>query len=117
MCRIDRVSNSNRNKISKLLIVLTARELSSRLGQLHGNNIVVNITNPGFCRTENHREFSGFKLAVESLMEVFLGRSADVGSRMLVAGLTAGNDSQGAYMSDATIRRYVPVIRFIFNSL
>jgi retinol dehydrogenase-12 len=86
------------------MVVLMARELSAQLNK-ECDDIVVNIANPGFCKTENHREFSGFKLVVESLMELVIGRSSDVGGRMLVAGIEAGPESQGAYMSDGLVCR------------
>ena len=41
--------------------------------------------------------------AVFSVIEALLARSSEVGARTLVAGVVAGEESQGRYMSDGVL--------------
>ena len=96
---MERTKSLHRNPISKLLIVLLSLQLSEQLAP----DVIVNIANPGLCKTRVHREFTGMQAAVFSVIESVLARSSEVGARTLVAGVVAGEESQGRYMSDCVL--------------
>lgn len=85
-----------RYPLSKLLEVLVVRQLAPRLG---GKGVMLNLNNPGLCHSELARE-SGWGLAV---IKFFLARTAETGSRTLVAAGTVGEESHGKYLSDGVV--------------
>ena len=96
----------DRYPLSKLLEVLAVRY---GLGPALKNTapkdgtVVVNYLNPGFCKTELSRDAKGLMALQFSVMKALLGRTAEVGSRTLVAAAAAGEESQGAYMTDGVV--------------
>ncbi|GFF73507.1 hypothetical protein CNMCM6069_008456 [Aspergillus lentulus] len=85
-----------RYQTSKLLQVLALREISARM---RDDSAVVNMVNPGLCHSQLGRE-AGIRLA---LMKMVMARTTEVGSRTLVAGAAAGEESHGAYMTDGKV--------------
>ncbi|GIJ84820.1 hypothetical protein Asppvi_003671 [Aspergillus pseudoviridinutans] len=81
---------------SKLLQVLILREIVARM---RDDSVVVNMLNPGLCHSQLGRDL-GFKLA---LMKIVMARTTEVGSRTLLAGAAAGEESHGAYMTDGKV--------------
>lgn len=65
-----------------------------------GGGVVVNALDPGFCRTQLFRGLP-FPLGwvLWPAFAVF-GRSAEMGSRTLVAAALAGDDSHGRWMAN-----------------
>lgn len=92
----DDTSMSERYMVTKLLEILVVRQLATRLS---GTGVVINMLNPGLCRTEIARDAG----RLVSLFMLALGRSAEVGSRTLVAAAGAGESSHGKYMTDGVI--------------
>jgi NAD(P)-dependent dehydrogenase (short-subunit alcohol dehydrogenase family) len=81
---------------SKLLDILAVREMVARL---RDDSVVVNMVNPGFCHSQLGRDAGlGFKV-----MKMFLARSTEEGSRTLVAGVAAGEESHGQYMDSGKV--------------
>lgn len=87
---------SERYPTSKLLQILVLKHIAP---QLRGTGVIVNMVNPGLCKSELSRD-SGWFLAFTKLI---LARSTEVGSRNLVAAVVAGSESHGKYMSDARL--------------
>jgi NAD(P)-dependent dehydrogenase (short-subunit alcohol dehydrogenase family) len=85
-----------RYPLSKLLEVLLVQELA---GRVRGSEVIVNMINPGLCHSALGRE-GGWSFY---LFKLVLARSTEVGSRTLVAGITSGLESHGAYMSDGHV--------------
>ncbi|RHZ57469.1 putative short-chain dehydrogenase/reductase family protein [Aspergillus thermomutatus] len=85
-----------RYQTSKLLQVLVLREMAERM---RDDAVVVNMLNPGLCHSQLGRE-AGIGLA---LMKMVMARTTEVGSRTLVAGAAAGEESHGAYMTDGKV--------------
>lgn len=99
---LDILSDKNQAKmyyrypLSKLLEVLLVQELAARV---RGSEVVVNMINPGLCHSSLSRE-AGWTMSV---MKFLLARTTEIGSRTLVAGLLAGVESHGGYMSDGVV--------------
>ena len=87
---------SERYPTSKLLEVLTVREIAPNM---HGDGVILNMTNPGLCHSELSRE-GGWFLEV---VKFFIARKTEVGSRTLVAPAMAGDESHGKYFSDGHV--------------
>lgn len=81
---------------SKLLEVLTIRQIAPKM---EGSGVILNYINPGLCHSELGRD-AGWGLY---LMKLVLARSTEVGSRTLVAGAQAGEESHGKYMTDGKV--------------
>lgn len=92
----NKTSMKERYPVSKLLEVLGVREMAPRLKD---SGLTVNMLNPGLCHSELARD-SGWVLW---LLKLVMARSTEVGSRTLVASAAAGEESHGAYMSDAEV--------------
>ena len=65
--------------------------------------MVVNCVNPGLCKSELRRSFSGIIVFLTSLMESALGRTAEEGGRQFVWAAVGGPDNvdllRGAYIN------------------
>ena len=85
-----------RYPVSKLLEVLVVREIAPKLAD---SGVILNMLNPGLCHSELARE-SGWGLW---FLKLFLARTAEVGSRTLVAAASVGDESHGAYMTDGFV--------------
>lgn len=92
---------------SKLLLLFFFREVCNRLPT--GNDVVVNLVNPGFCYgSELHRTLEGPVGKVFGGLKRAIGRPTPVGARTLVHGaVAAGNESHGCYLSDEKIAPFV----------
>ena len=86
--------------VSKLLEVFYVRELAAKMSQKEKPKVIVNLINPGFCHSELIRQPTiGIKV-----LRMLLARSTEHGSRTLVAGVEAGKESHGQYMSESVVR-------------
>jgi hypothetical protein len=62
---------------------------------------------PGACKSDFDRESTGFARFMGNIMSAVLARSTEIGSRTLIAGLAAGEESHGSYMADCRIAEYI----------
>jgi len=69
--------------------------------------VVLNCPNPGLCVSELMRDEKGLRGLAATIMKSLFGRTTEVGSRTLVAGVNAGEESHGKYMSDGHVAPYV----------
>ena len=82
-----------------MMEVLAVREIARLLPVARGG-VIINAINPGLCETELSRNSpEGFKASLRQMLDSF-GRTAECGSRTLLAGAVAGKDSHGSYMDD-----------------
>lgn len=88
---------NERYPLSKLLEVLLVQELA---GRVRGSEVIINMINPGLCHSALGRE-QGWAF---SLFKLIVARSTEVGSRTLVAGISAGLESHGSYMTDGHVQ-------------
>lgn len=80
------------------------RELSSQISASPNKPpIVLNISNPGFCRSNIMREATGtYRIFVEA-MNILLARKTEVGSRTVIAGTAGGLETHGKYLNDGHV--------------
>ena len=88
-----------------MLNVFFARELNERL---RDKPLIVNTVNPGFCYSSLRKNFTGREAWLNWLMETFLARTSEQGSRPLIWASVGGKDNvdelHGAYVSGTQIR-------------
>jgi retinol dehydrogenase-12 len=89
--------------VSKLLQVLAVRELGSLLSNTKSPEIITNCLTPGACRSDFDRESAGIGRFMNNIMAHIIGRSTEAGSRTLVAGIAAGEESNGGYMENCRV--------------
>lgn len=95
---------TRRYGVTKLLEVLAVRELASIVTLSEKPRVIVNCLTPGACYSDFGRaETSWFKSAVFEVAKFLLARTTEVGSRTLVAGAEAGEESHGQYMADGKV--------------
>lgn len=62
---------------------------------------------PGACRTGIHRNLIGLKRVSLDLLKMLIARTAEAGSRILIAAIVSGQESHGQYMADCVVDKYV----------
>ncbi len=89
----------DRYSVTKLINLLWIRELASRVP---GEEIIVNLINPGSVDTGLHRDGNKF---IQSFDRV-VGRTPEEGGRLLVdAAVVKGKDTHGKYLSEARVTK------------
>jgi len=92
-------SMGNRYPLSKLMLHLCYLDFSERVATTNKDSqVVVNLVNPGWCKTELHR-YNGEPF-MERFMAVIFRWTSEKGSRTLVHGVTAGAETHGKYLSE-----------------
>ncbi|KAI1845844.1 hypothetical protein JX265_011260 [Neoarthrinium moseri] len=94
---------ANRYYISKLLVVLIAREMANALDTSPKCKIVLNTVNPGFCDTDLWRNAPWPLLPILKFMARHVGRTPEMGSRTLMWAVFAGDETHGAYSGDCML--------------
>lgn len=94
-------SQQPRYQATKLLEVLLTREIVSRLKSKTGDAppVIINIVNPGLCKSTLDRSDTTPPLAVRILRRM-LDRTTEVGARTLVLAACAPATSHGEFQSD-----------------
>ncbi|KAL8778494.1 MAG: hypothetical protein Q9213_007385 [Squamulea squamosa] len=95
-----------RYNLSKLLNVLWARELASKVSK---DQIIINTVNPGLVKSSLHRENTN---AAEKKFTAFFGWTPEEGGRTLVnAAVAQGPNTHGGYMSECKPTAEGPWVR------
>lgn len=68
------------------------------------SKIIINVVNPGLCKTNLLRDASAMLRFNLSIAKLIAGRSSEEGSRTLLHGLAAGEESHGKYLSECEIK-------------
>lgn len=93
---------SDRYPTTKLIGLFWMRELASRV---NSSEVIVNATNPGFCKTDLPGQIKGIQSYVISLAGWAIGRSAQEGGRCLVdAAVVQGPESHGKYVTGLRVK-------------
>lgn len=79
-------------------------ELAKALEASEKPRVIVNTVNPGFCDTDLWRNAPWPLKSILSFSAYYVGRTKEMGSRILMWAVFAGDESQGKYSSDCTIR-------------
>ena len=65
--------------------------------------VIINCLNPGWVVTNVMREWTGLKRFVFQIGCALLARTTEVGSRTLVNGAEAGEESHGQFLDDCKV--------------
>jgi retinol dehydrogenase-12 len=71
--------------------------------------VVLNIVNPAWCKSSLGRNKK--KGVGERFFESWLPRTAEMGSRTLVHGVVAGEESDGCYLSECKVKPQSAYVR------
>lgn len=101
----DKTYLSERYPVSKLLEILTVICLAQEMttGSHASQKVILNTINPGLCQSSLTRNASWTMWLYMALLKFVLARTTEAGSRTLVAGALAGEESHGKYMSNCMI--------------
>ncbi|KAL8280529.1 hypothetical protein RQP46_007177 [Phenoliferia psychrophenolica] len=88
----------DRYNVSKLLNVFLARKLAAAAG----DDVVVNVVNPGLCHSELTRSAKGLVAVFMTVFKALLARTTEVGSRNLVWACL-NETPPGAYVSNCEV--------------
>ncbi|KAJ8113828.1 hypothetical protein ONZ43_g5058 [Nemania bipapillata] len=107
-------SNMNfRYPISKLLVVLVARELSRLITSSFapGQHVIINSLDTGLCKTNLFREEVWPISWVLNAAMILVGRTAEMGCRVLLWAASAGPETHGRYIEDCKVSHESPFVR------
>ncbi|KAH6687725.1 dehydrogenase/reductase SDR family member 13 [Plectosphaerella plurivora] len=103
----------DRYNVSKLLQVIITKQLAAATrhsGHPANENIIFNTVHPGLCQTELYRSMPfPLNYPMNFVMRMF-GRTSEMGSRCLLAGALAGDESNGRYMENCAVADYAPIL-------
>jgi NAD(P)-dependent dehydrogenase (short-subunit alcohol dehydrogenase family) len=97
----EKADMAGRYPLSKLLVIYAVREFAERSNASGKGSCIINTPNPSFCKSNlavESQSSQGFKI-----FEKLLARSTEEGSRVLVHGLLAGQESDGQYLSNCLV--------------
>ncbi|KAL4943512.1 hypothetical protein BDV06DRAFT_135299 [Aspergillus oleicola] len=89
--------------LSKLMDTQAVRELAAQL-PLEQGKVVINAVCPGLCKTELVRNADPVQKQAIIDQQNLYGRTAEDGSRTLLAGANGGKESHGGFMSSCEVR-------------
>lgn len=89
-----------------VLNVFFVRELTKRLPA--NSPVIVTAVNPGYCKSELRRHLSFMQTIFDRIMEAFLARTSEEGSRQLlwaaIGGVGREFELRGGYVSKADLQ-------------
>ncbi|KAI9751187.1 MAG: hypothetical protein M4579_006166 [Chaenotheca gracillima] len=84
--------------VAKLLDMYVIQALADAVRAPNGDpEVIVNITCPGFCRSNLGRDFPWLVQKTIHLVQYFLARTSEEGSRSLVSATAQGKESHGKF--------------------
>lgn len=97
------LTQNHRYSLSKLLQIFAYQQLAS-LAPASRTGVVINLVSPGLCKTGLVRYSDPATKRQVALLTAVLGRSAEWGSRNLLHGIVADEESHGKYLTYCKIR-------------
>lgn len=97
----EKANMAGRYPLTKLLVIYAVREFAERSKASGKGSIVINTPNPSFCKSNLANESQGSRGF--QIFEKLLARSTEEGSRALVHGLLAGDESNGQYLANCRV--------------
>lgn len=95
---------SDRYNVSKLLEILTIRELGPAMSSSGKPKVILNTLTPGFCHSELMRHATFPLNLLGWIGKCLIGRTTEIGSRTLVAAACAREETHGSYMTDCKVK-------------
>lgn len=92
--------------LSKLFLLFVTRQLALR-SPAADTGVIINVTEPGLCKTGLTKDLSWVTRLVTWISLKFLGRTPEMGSRAVLAGLSLGPECHGSFVSDCQVHEYV----------
>ncbi|KAI1841784.1 hypothetical protein JX265_007112 [Neoarthrinium moseri] len=99
-------NQSERYPTTKLIQVFIVREMAARLAK-QSTSVIINCTNPGLCQSELSRELDGLQIRAAKFV---LARTAEEGSRNLIAAAAGGNETHGQYLDMGKVKTPATVV-------
>lgn len=97
----------SRYGISKLLLHFSVRHLAA-LAPPSKTGVILNVTDPGPCHSGLFRYTTEWKTkTILTVMYSLIARTAEQGSRALLHGFVAGENSHGKFLQHCKIDEYV----------
>jgi len=103
----------DRYQTSKLLEVFAVRALAEKMssGPHSNEKVILNCVNPGLCHSSLAKDIKGIQGLFFGALKLAVARTTEVGSRTLVAGAVAGEESHGCYMDVCSVSPPSPFVR------
>nr|WNT93873.1 putative short chain dehydrogenase [Emericellopsis sp.] len=87
---------------SKLFLLFAVRQLALR-SPAADTGVIINVTEPGMCKTSLTKNLSWVTRLITWISLKFLGRTPEMGSRAVLAGLALGPACHGSFVSDCEV--------------
>lgn len=97
------VPMSPRYALSKTLLHAVHPHFAAKASGIGKEQVIVNWVNPGWCASEISRHKASISRGTKFWFSI-MGRTAEQGSRELVNGILAGQETHGHYMSECTVK-------------
>ncbi|KAK6211609.1 short-chain dehydrogenase [Colletotrichum tabaci] len=104
-------SLTDRYSTTKLMQVMLARQMAIAADASGKGRVQVTTLNPGLCSTALFRNIPFPLTLVVKVGLKLLARSAEVGSRCLMAAAFAGEEAHGRYMSDCAVVKFPKIMQ------
>lgn len=103
----------DRYQTSKLLEIFLVRQLAQEMSKPTSNSkgVILNTLNPGFCRTALFRDNKFPASIFLAFTSRLIGRSAEVGSRIIVDAAAGGPETHGEWLDTFEIREPSAYVR------
>ena len=85
--------------------VFIVRKIADLLKTSSKSSIITNCLTPGLCHSEFGRDYGTFQQLSLNLLRFLVARTTEQGSRTLLAGAEAGEETNGQYMADCHVSR------------
>lgn len=95
----------NRYALTKLVEECAVRQFSA-LCPIERTGVIVNMVAPGLCSTSLGKEARTFTKIMHGGVRALMARTAEVGSRTILHGLVAGEESHGKLLSGCKIKEH-----------
>lgn len=94
-----------RYALTKLVEELAARQLAAKC-PVERTGVVLNMVAPGLCHSGLGRDVTTATRLMFTAIKAMMARTAEVGSRTILHGIVAGNESHGKLLSGCKIKEH-----------
>ena len=100
----------SRYSLSKLVEMYAIREFAAGF-PVSETGVIINMVSPGLCSTNLGHDAAPSRRALQGVLRAMMARTAEEGSRTILHGVIAGEESHGKHLSGCQIKEYVDVCR------